>query len=219
MQNGVRLCNLNRCKIKDSCEVCCFVFPSCVEFCFLRFGLFSIMTKRRLIWIHISWPGIWYRGNGLRGPMRTQRGAPAVQLHLPICLWCCRPPLHRELHFLPERSSGRWLHAEHANFTYIYKYRSTHAYTFNEPALHQHAIGHILIIDQISTTIFYNQPHTLLKMKVLHDNIEEPFLAVWLHKPSPWLEVVRISGRERNGIIKSNCCWLNKKMQQRMYLH
>lgn len=144
MQNGVRLWNLNRCKIKDSCEVCCFVFPSRVEFCFLRFGLFSIMTTRRLIWIHISWPGIWYRGNGLRGPMRTQRGAPAVQLHLPICLWCCRPPLHRELHFLPERSSGRWLHAEHANFTYIYKYRSTHAYTFNEPALHQHAIGHDL---------------------------------------------------------------------------
>jgi len=54
--------------------------------CFLR--LFSITTTCWLIWIHISWLGIWYLGNGLQGPMRTQQGAPAVQLSLPICLWC-----------------------------------------------------------------------------------------------------------------------------------
>lgn len=126
-----------------------------VLFCvFSGLGLHSIMTTCWLIWIHISWLGIWYRGNGLQGPMRTQQGAPAVQLSLLIC----RPPLRRELHFLPERSSRRQRHAEPANLLNIYKYRSTKIFSLLSTWTHTRDIQwfYLKLLTNIILSIVWN---------------------------------------------------------------
>lgn len=164
----------NRCKIKDSCEVCCFVLWSYDQFCLLRFGFIFYYDNTPpdpnpyFMTGHLV---PWQRAAGANEDAAGSSSCAAQFTHTPLMLSSTPSPGTFASCRREAAGDGSMLNMQTS-------LKSTNI------DQHTHTLSMNLISINMQSVKFWSLSNTqaLLKIKVLHDNIEEQFLAVWFIK-------------------------------------